>query len=191
VDNGFLRCGGLEFLGSDAADTEAAWRAEGQLLIPAERVPARDSQGRTVWVTRARPPVDRLACIWLIRRFIDPDAAIRYAERARDDEISFDMREVRFGHQGNHCSFETMLDSLLLDDPALRMVAEIVHEIDLRDDLLPAPVCRMDYLEALKQCAAAPHRQRRRDSDAEGEKGCKQCSGCGMSAGGFGHAVPP
>jgi hypothetical protein len=50
----------------------AAWRAEGHLLIPAERVPARDFQGRTVWVTRARPKIVRIACPWLIRRFLDP-----------------------------------------------------------------------------------------------------------------------
>ena len=56
----------------------AAWRAEGQLLIPAERVPARDSQGRTVWVTRARPKIVRIACPWLIRRFIDPQAAFLF-----------------------------------------------------------------------------------------------------------------
>jgi hypothetical protein len=102
--------------------------------VPIEPVGMATLRGRR-WVTRPRPHVDRLACIWLIRTFIDPDAAIRYADRAEDDEIAFDMREARFGHRGNHCSFETMLDSLSLDDPAPRVVAEIVHEIDLRDDL--------------------------------------------------------
>jgi hypothetical protein len=91
------------------------------------------------WVTRRRPHVDRLACIWLIRKFIDSSAVIRYAEKARGDEIAFDMREARFGHQGNCCSFETMLAALSLDDPALRAIAEIVHEIDLRDDLYQRP----------------------------------------------------
>lgn len=102
---------------------------------PVERASLR---GRR-WVTRPRPHVDRLACIWLIRRFIDPNAVIRYADRAEDDEIAFDMRDARFGHQGNHCSFETMLGALSLDDPTLRAVAEIVHEIDLRDDLCQRP----------------------------------------------------
>lgn len=106
--------------------------------VPIEPVAITTLRGRH-WVTRPRPHVDRLACIWLIRRFIDPDAAVRYAEKARDDEIAFDMREARFGHQGNCCSFETMLATLLLDDPVLRVIAEIVHEIDLRDDLYQRP----------------------------------------------------
>lgn len=95
-------------------------------------------RGRS-WVTRPRPHVDRLACIWLIRRFVDSAAAIRYAERARDGEIAFDMRDARFGHQGKHCSFETMVAALALDDPVLRAMGEIVHEIDLRDGLYQRP----------------------------------------------------
>ena len=85
------------------------------------------------WVTRPRPHVDRLACILLIRKFIDPAAVIRYADRAEDDEVSFDMRDATFGHQGSRCSFETMLGAVSLGDPALRGMAEIVHEIDLQD----------------------------------------------------------
>lgn len=85
------------------------------------------------WVTRPRPHVDRLACIWLIRRFVDSAAAIRYASRPKDDEIAFDMDEGEFGHRGNLCSFESMRIAFALDDPALRVMAEIVHEIDLQD----------------------------------------------------------
>jgi hypothetical protein len=85
------------------------------------------------WVTRPRPHVDRLACAWLIRRFIDPDATIRYADAPGPGEIAFDMPDVPFGHQGDRCSFETMLQAFGLDDPGLRALAEIVHEIDLRD----------------------------------------------------------
>jgi hypothetical protein len=85
------------------------------------------------WVTRPRPHVDRLACAWLIRRFIDPDAKIRYAQAPESDEVAFDMPDVAFGHQGNRCSFETMLQAFGLDDPGLCALAEIVHEIDLRD----------------------------------------------------------
>jgi hypothetical protein len=85
------------------------------------------------WVTRPRPHVDRLACAWLIRRFIDPDATIRYADMPQSDEVAFDMPDVAFGHKGEYCSFETMLQAFGLDDPGLRALAEIVHEIDLRD----------------------------------------------------------
>ena len=85
------------------------------------------------WMTRPRPHVDRLACAWLIRRFIDPDATIRYADVPEPDEVAFDMPDVAFGHQGDRCSFETMLQAFGLDDPGLCALAEIVHEIDLRD----------------------------------------------------------
>jgi hypothetical protein len=85
------------------------------------------------WVTRPRPHVDRLACAWLIRRFIDLDATIRYADVPEPDEVAFDMPDVSFGHQGDRCSFETMLQAFGLDDPGLCALAEIVHEIDLRD----------------------------------------------------------
>jgi hypothetical protein len=91
-----------------------------------------DYRGRR-WVTRPRPHVDRLACAWLIRRFVDPDATIRYADVPENDEVAFDMPDVAFGHQGERCSFETILQAFGLDDPGLRALAEIVHEIDLRD----------------------------------------------------------
>lgn len=101
------------------------------------------------WVTRPRPHVDRLACIWLIRKFIDPEAAIRYADRAEDDEVSFDMRDATFGHQGSRCSFEKMLGALSLGDPPLRAMAEIVHEIDLQDGLYQRP--ELPGVEAILQ----------------------------------------
>ena len=85
------------------------------------------------WVTRPHVHVDRLACIWLIRRFIDPYAVIRYASRREPDEIAFDMSGGEFGHRGNLCTFEIMLRAFALDDSRLRAVAEVVHEIDLRD----------------------------------------------------------
>jgi hypothetical protein len=77
--------------------------------------------------------VDRLACAWLIRRFLNPQAMIRYAPNPLPDEIAFDMPDARFGHHGNLCTFETMLRAFGFDDPALHAVAEVVHEIDLRD----------------------------------------------------------
>jgi hypothetical protein len=85
------------------------------------------------WVTRPKPHVDRLACIWLIRRFINPNAVIRYARQAAPDEIAFDMNTGKFKHQSNLCTFEVMLRVFGLNDPGLQIIAEIVHEIDLRD----------------------------------------------------------
>ncbi len=85
------------------------------------------------WVTRPSPHVDRLACAWLIRRFINPRAVIRYSNAPLSDEVAFDMSQGPFSHHGNLCTFETMIKAFRLDDPAMGTIAEIVHEIDLRD----------------------------------------------------------
>lgn len=85
------------------------------------------------WVTRPRPFIDRLACAWFIRRFINPNAVIRYSLQPEPDEVPFDIKDAEFGHQGNLCSFETMMLKFGLDKPELQAIAEIVHELDLRD----------------------------------------------------------
>ncbi|HVG06789.1 MAG TPA: chromate resistance protein ChrB domain-containing protein [Thermoanaerobaculia bacterium] len=107
---------------------------------PEHEVPSADFaryRGRT-WVTRPRPHVDRLASAWLIRRFVDPEATIRYG-KPRKGDVSFDMPGAELGHTGNLCTFETILAAFRLDDPALRALAAIVHEIDLRDGLSSPP----------------------------------------------------
>ena len=91
------------------------------------------------WVTRPRPHVDRLACAWLIRQFIDPKAVIRYSTQPEPDEIAFDMRGAEFGHTGDLCTFETMISAFSLKEPALRLVSEIVHDIDIRDGRYARP----------------------------------------------------
>lgn len=97
-----------------------------------------DYKGRA-WVTRPRPYVDRLACVWLIRRFIDDKAAIRYADEPDNNELSIDMKEAVFGHRGNFCSFEVMMRSFDIKDEGVRALAEIIHEIDLRDSKYRRP----------------------------------------------------
>jgi hypothetical protein len=91
------------------------------------------------WVTRPSPHVDRLACAWLIRRFINPRAVIRYSDAPLADEVGFDMSQGPFSHHGNLCTFETMIRAFSLDDPAVGAIAEIVHEIDLRDGRYTRP----------------------------------------------------
>lgn len=86
------------------------------------------------WVTRPHPHVDRLACVWLIRRFINPKAPIRYSNSPEAKEVAFDMKQDEFGHRGNLCTFETMILAFGLEDAGLQPIAEIVHEIDLHDD---------------------------------------------------------
>lgn len=98
-----------------------------------ERVSIQDFQGK-VWATRPRPHVDRIACAWLIRRYIDSSAKIKYSAKPSKEEVSFDMKEGgTFGHVGNFCTFETMMLAFDLTEPGLQTIAEIVHEIDLRD----------------------------------------------------------
>jgi hypothetical protein len=92
--------------------------------------------GRT-WVTRSGVHIDRIACAWLIRRFIDPAARFKFVAAkdyaAAPDELRFDMFKAEFTHEGDHCSFEVLVDRAGLDDPALRAIGEIVHDIDLKD----------------------------------------------------------
>jgi hypothetical protein len=128
------------FQAPERAEVEAALARIENLLSPSEKVASEvlsdeieRYRGRR-WVTRPHPHVDRLACAWLIRRFVDPEAEIRYAEKAGEGEVSFDMKGAHFGHRGNRCTFETMLATFGLEgDPALAALAQIVHEIDLRD----------------------------------------------------------
>jgi hypothetical protein len=91
------------------------------------------------WVTRPRPHVDRLACAWFIRRFINPKAVIRYSTHPQGDEVRFDMRGADFGHHGNLCTFETMVLRFGLSNPALQAMGEIVHEVDIRDGAYVRP----------------------------------------------------
>jgi hypothetical protein len=88
------------------------------------------------WVTRPRPGVDRMASAWLIHRFIDRQARFEFAERlpADDDVVPFDMFGVEFGHHGEQCTFETLMASFGLDEPALDRLGRIVRTLDLKDE---------------------------------------------------------
>jgi hypothetical protein len=94
------------------------------------------------WATRAGVHVDRAACAWLLRRFVDPDAAFVFVDDADDvpaDATAFDMRGVELSHHSGDCSFETMLKHFGIDDPVLWDLARIVHEADLADESYEAP----------------------------------------------------
>jgi hypothetical protein len=94
------------------------------------------------WATRSGVHVDRAACTWLLRRFIDADAEFVFVDDRDDvpaDAIGFDMRGVELSHHGGDCTFETMLRRYELDDPVLWDLARIVHEADLGDDRFDAP----------------------------------------------------
>lgn len=92
-----------------------------------------DYQGR-VWATRKRPWVDRLACAWLIRRFIDPQAQILWLNSPQDcpaDALGFDFDEATFSHVGNRVTFETLQASFELQGPGLGRIAALVHYLDI------------------------------------------------------------
>jgi hypothetical protein len=94
------------------------------------------------WATRRGVHVDRAACAWLVRRFVDPDAAFVFVDDPDEvpvDATAFDMPGVALSHHGGDCSLETMLRHYRLDDPVLWDVARIVHEADLGDERFDAP----------------------------------------------------
>jgi hypothetical protein len=96
------------------------------------------------WATRRNCHVDRAACAWLIRRFVDPSAEFVFVEDPADvppDATAFDMRGVPLSHHHGRCTFETaLLHFDLTGDPALEEIGHIVHEADLADDTFDAPV---------------------------------------------------
>ena len=93
------------------------------------------------WVTREHPRTDRIACPWLIRRFIDHDAEIVYVPRdqvldyaAREGATSFDAPGATYTHRGGSCSFETLVADFHIDDPAIALLARVVHGADVAED---------------------------------------------------------
>ena len=90
------------------------------------------------WVTRRGVHVDRIASAWLIRRFIDPDATFKFVDaktyEPRPDELRFDMYDAEFTHEGESCTFEVLCARLSLAQPGLRAIAELVHDLDIKDE---------------------------------------------------------
>jgi rhodanese-related sulfurtransferase len=123
----------------------AAWRAAGLPVFDPDKITARDAEGRSVWVTRSRPKVDRIACPWLIRRFIDPRAVILFVSPAEVASVAalygampFDVEETFWSHRGERCTFDVMIEEFGLVIPALDRLATIVRGADTaRPDLAP------------------------------------------------------
>jgi len=95
------------------------------------------------WVTRKGVFVDRIASAWLIRRYIDPEARFKFVPaqgyRPRPGELRFDMYRGEYGHEGDRCTFEVLLERFGLRDAKLKRIAEIVHDIDCKDDKFGRP----------------------------------------------------
>jgi len=98
-----------------------------------------------VWVTRQSIGIDRMACAWLIRKFIDPKARFKFVEdkayNVRSNEIAYDMFSGDFSHQGDKCTFEVLIEAFPLKDLRLQKIAQIIHDLDMKDDKFGMEEC--------------------------------------------------
>jgi rhodanese-related sulfurtransferase len=122
------------------------WAGGGYPAVPASAIPERDASGRTVWVTRARPKIDRIACPWLIRRFVDPQAVFLFVSPSEVEMVGerfaatpFDIdAPIRWSHKGELCTFDVMVEEFGLSTEPLLRLATIVRGADTaRLDLAP------------------------------------------------------
>ena len=121
------------------------WQQANLPTVPYEKLPARDGRGRTVWVTRSRPKIDRIACPWLIRRFVDPAAVFLFVAPAEVEAVAerfggapFDIENVHWSHRGELCTFDVMVEEFGLATPPLLRLAAMVRAADTgRLDLSP------------------------------------------------------
>lgn len=141
----FGEVAGIDFFGAPGREpTEGLIRELEEHLRRSD--PERAAQGargtkakprRRTWVTRRGVHIDRMASAWLIRRFIDPEARFRYVSvkdyAHRKGELRFDMFAAEFTHEGDRCTFEVLLERFALAERPLQQLAEIVHDIDLKD----------------------------------------------------------
>lgn len=124
-----------------------SWQAAKLPMVRADRLPKRDVRGRTVWVTRSRPKVDRIACPWLIRRFVDPGAVFLFvapsevmdvADRFGATPFDIDRPDVHWSHRDAKCTFDVMLEEFGLETEPLKHLAVIVRGADTgRPELAP------------------------------------------------------
>ena len=140
----FLGAPGREAVDGLLAGIEQRLRAGAAIPASAADAPPEHGsvRGRT-WVTRKGVHVDRMASAWLIRRFIDPAATFKFVPgkgyRPDRGELRFDMFEAEYTHAGDQCTFEVLVKRFRLEDPGLRAIAEIVHDIDLKDAKFERP----------------------------------------------------
>ncbi len=117
-----------------------AWREAGEIMVPAARV----TPGG-LWVTRQRPKIDRIACPWLIRRFVDPDARFLFVAPGEVLDVAdrfgafpFDVENTFWSHRGERCTFDVMIEEFNLGHPALARLADVVRGADTdRPELAP------------------------------------------------------
>jgi hypothetical protein len=135
---------GIDFYGApgrepaDAAVTAAEVRLERHpVKESAAEIPRPGHYRGRIWVTRKNIHVDRIASAWLVRRFIDRKASFKFVSgqgyQTNADEVGFDMFEADFTHEGDKCTFEVLCDRFSVREPGLKTIAEIVHDVDVKD----------------------------------------------------------
>jgi rhodanese-related sulfurtransferase len=139
----------LRHTGASSAEVllggHTAWAEAGLPLVPESKLPPRDPQGRTVWVTRERPKIDRIACPWLIHRFVDPSSVFLFVAPSEVVGVSerfgaapFDIEGVFWSHRGEKCTFDVMVEEFGLPTAPLLRLATLVRGADTaRLDLAP------------------------------------------------------
>lgn len=144
-----LSMGAAALLRANGLDAESleggnfAWRDAGYPLVPAKNIPLQVSIDHTRWVTRHRPKIDRIACPWLIRRFIDPKAQFLFVAPSqvmdvaeKFDATPFDVEGVFWSHRQDLCTFDTMLKEFCLETEALNHLATIIRAADTNNHAL-------------------------------------------------------
>jgi hypothetical protein len=133
----FFGAPGREIAEGVVSGMEARMKPSMESHAPAKPTVRREEYRGRTWVTRSGIKVDRMASAWLIRKFIDPQARFKFVPAKgyvpQKSEVRFDMFEAEFTHDGDLCTFEVLVERFGLADPALRPIAEIVHDVDVKD----------------------------------------------------------
>ncbi len=138
----------LRQAGAEALSLEGgfeAWRDAQLPLVPVARIPANSFNGKCVWVTRSRPKIDRIACPWLIRRFVNPASVFLFVNPSEVEAVAdrfggtaFDVENVFWSHRGENCTFDVMIEEFGLTADPLLHLAKIVRAADTAKlDLAP------------------------------------------------------
>ena len=133
----------IDFFGASGREavsgliSEIESRIRGNKAKPSQTRMDREKLKGKIWVTRKGIHIDRMASAWLVRRFIDEQAKFKFVPakgyRPLSNEIRFDMFEAEFTHEGDRCTFEVLIERAGIKDPGLISIAEIIHDIDLKD----------------------------------------------------------
>jgi hypothetical protein len=137
-------------------------------VLPVRLLPPRNAAGQTVWVTRARPKIDRIACPWLIRRFVDPSAVFLFVPPSEVELVAdrfgadpFDIEaDIKWSHRGGLCTFDVMVEEFGISSPPLLRLATIVRGADTsRLDLAPEAPGLLGASLGLSRMFADDHEQ--------------------------------